>query len=157
VALALGIWLLLRPKETKPVPRVVEARRELQALAGQPEDGTVLSRTSQVLRSYVSSSFGLASGQLTTREVCDAVSMNHDVGPELANDIAEFLRSCDRQKFSPTPPLPQPRFGAVSKALAIIDKTENRLTTIRQDSVACPADTGSSARAAGRGMGSRPT
>jgi hypothetical protein len=136
IAIAFGIWLLLRPKPTQQVACVEEARRELHALAGRNEDTTVLSRTSQVVRGYVSASFGLSSGELTTSEVCDAVSKHTDVGPELAMDISGFLRSCDVQKFSPAPP--QPRFDAVTKALAIIEKTERRLSTIRQVPSATP-------------------
>jgi hypothetical protein len=101
----------------------------------------VLSRTSQVLRSYVASSFRLSSGELTTTEVCDAISKNTEVGPELATDITDFLRSCDLQKFSPAPP--QARLGAVPKALAIIDKAESRLVAIRQVSSAESAATDS--------------
>lgn len=127
-AISFAVWLRTCPKEIAQESFAIGARRELETLTAQKGDTAVLSRASQVLRTYISRSFGLSAGELTTREICDAVSNNKDIGPELAGEIVEFLRGCDLHKFSPTPP--QTRFDAAPRALTIIDKAENRLAAV---------------------------
>ena len=59
------------------------ARRALDPFRGQPEDGALLSRVSQVLRRYFSAAFGLPPGQMTTTEFCGALAAHPNVGAEL--------------------------------------------------------------------------
>jgi hypothetical protein len=124
------VWLLVRPKPPVPVPPAVQARRELEPLRQQPEDGALLSRVSQVLRRYVAAAFGLPTGELTTAEFSRAIDGYEQIGPELSAACLDFLRQCDQRKFAPIPPLPP--LGAVSRALQLIEIAEARLATLAQ-------------------------
>jgi hypothetical protein len=125
-----GIWLLLRPKPAVVAPPEVTARRELETLRRQPENGMVLSRVSQVVRHYFSAAFGLASGELTTTEFCRAVGGAEQVGAELSGAVGQFLRECDERKFSPAPP-PAPA-NAVPKAFELLAQAETRRAQLRE-------------------------
>jgi hypothetical protein len=123
--LAAAIWLLLRPRAPlPPVPAAEQARRQLEPLRQQAEDGALLSRTSQILHAYLAGAFGVAEAELTTAELCQAVGRNPEIGADLAREISEFLRESDVRKFAPGPPAPPA--GAIAKALAIIDRAESR-------------------------------
>jgi hypothetical protein len=118
-------WLATRPKPV-PAPRPEAiARRALDPLRGQPEDGLLLSRVSRVLRRYLSAAFGLPPEQMTTTEFCAALTVHPGVGPELAAAAADFLRRCDERKFAPLPPAPA--FGAVDSALKLVEAAEQHL------------------------------
>ena len=127
--MSLLAWLLLRPKPPATVPSEVRARQELEPLRHQPEDGALLSRVSQVLRHYVTAAFDLPPGELTTTEFCRVIANHAPVGPELSAALGEFLRLCDRDKFSP--PAPAPPFGAVAQALKLIEIAEGRRAQLR--------------------------
>jgi hypothetical protein len=127
---SLAVWALTRPKLTVPVPYGVQARQELDPLLQQPENGTLLSRASHILRHYVALMFALPSGELTTSEFCQAVLGNPKLGSELASQTMEFLKMCDLHKFAPSPPGPPPQ--AVRRALGIIDLAEKRLAEINR-------------------------
>ncbi len=131
------VWFLTRPKRPVVLPPGTQARRALDALRAQAEDGALLSRVSQVLRQYLSAVFSLAPGELTTAEFSRAIETQPQVGPELAGAVIEFLRQCDLRKFSSTPPTEA--FGAVAQALVIVDQVETRLTQLRQASQASAA------------------
>jgi hypothetical protein len=119
--LFLRIWL--RPKTPVILPPEVLARRSLAKLQSQPEDGKALSEASQILRHYVSETFGLPNHELTTAEFCAATETSPQIGAELAGTISSFLRECDVRKFSPvksTAPL-----NAAARALELVALTEN--------------------------------
>jgi len=122
---ALGCWLIFRPEVKRMVPPEVAARRELELLRQRPEDGAVLSRVSQVMRSYFSAAFQLARGELTTTEFCREISGNEKIGAELALAAADFLRDCDGRKFSPVNKLVP--LGAANQALDLVERAEKRL------------------------------
>jgi hypothetical protein len=122
--LGVGVWFLTRPKSSIPIPSDVQARRELEPLKQQPEDGLLLSRVSQILRRYVACAFALPPGERTTAEFCSAVTGHQQIGTELASALAAFLRRCDELKFSPLPPAPP--LGAVEQALRLIEQAEAR-------------------------------
>ncbi|HSA09363.1 MAG TPA: DUF4381 family protein [Candidatus Paceibacterota bacterium] len=126
-----AVWLMLRPRPPEAVPPDVAARRALEPLSQQPEDGLLLSRVSHILRHYVAAAFNLPAGELTTAEFCRAVAGNGQVGPELSAALGEFLRQCDQRKFSP-PPAPAAPFDAVLEALKLIDQAQiRRIATAR--------------------------
>jgi hypothetical protein len=129
-AVAVGIWLLCRPKPAAVVPPKVQAQHELEPLRSQPEDGVLLSRVSQVLRHYVAAAFGLPPAELTTSEFCHTLEGLEPVGPELSAAFSDFLRRCDERKFAPSPP--QPPLGAVAQASRLIELTEARRTAAAQ-------------------------
>jgi len=121
--LSAAVWFLLRPRPPLPPPSAAEAaRRQLERLRQQPEDGILLSRVSQLLHGYLSGTFGIAGVELTTAELCQAVAQNREISSDLATEITEFLREGDVRKFAPKPP--GTPFGAVTKALTIIDHCE---------------------------------
>lgn len=93
-------WLLLRPRPQPVIPPEVQARRELEALRTQPEDGQVLSRASQIVRRYVLAAFGLSAGELTTHELISIMESSPRLTVELRESIAEFLQRCDERKFA---------------------------------------------------------
>jgi len=129
-----AICFLSRPKPPVPVPPEIRARQELETLRSQPENGAVLSRVSQVLRNYTNSAFGLGTGELTTTEFCGAMAAHEQVGPELAQAIAEFLRRCDERKFAPSGP--GPALGAVARAFELINVAEVRRAQLREAAMA---------------------
>ena len=125
-----GIWILTRPKPPVVVPPEVLARKALEPLRQQPEDGALLSRVSQILRHYVAAAFDLPPGELTTAEFCGAVASHPLIGPELSAALSAFLRLCDQDKFSP--PAPVPPLSAVAQALKLIDQAQARRLALAQ-------------------------
>ncbi len=126
----LAIWFFTRPKPPVVVPPEVLARRVLEPLRQQVEDGALLSRVSQVLRHYVAAAFDLAPGELTTAEFCRAITGHPLIGPELSAALSAFLRLCDQDKFSP--PAPVPPLSAVAQALKLIDQAQARRLALAQ-------------------------
>ena len=100
---AAAAWFLTRPKPAVVIPPEILARKALELLRQQPEDGLLLSRVSQVLHQYVTAAFNLPPEELTTAEFCREIAGHAQIGPELAAAVSDFLRQCDRQKFSPPP------------------------------------------------------
>ena len=124
LVVAAAIWWLTRPKAAAVLAPETQARQGLESLLGQPEEGLMLSRISQILRHYVIASFSLAPGEYTTAEFCALIETRHEIGGELASALSQFLRHCDQRKFAPV--LPQPPLAAVNQALALIDLAEKR-------------------------------
>jgi hypothetical protein len=142
-----AIWFFTRPKPPAVVPVEVLARKALEPLRLQPEDGALLSRVSQVLRHYVAAAFNLPPGELTTAEFCGAMAGHPLIGPELSAALGAFLRLCDQDKFSP--PAPVPPLSAVAQALKLIDQAQARRLALAQSAgqpaqrpVAIPPKTG---------------
>jgi Domain of unknown function (DUF4381) len=124
VLLVLLIIWLRRPKPVIVIPPDVLARRALEALRGQEENGVLLMKVSGILRRYVIFACGLPPGELTTTELCQAVAARPEFSPDLAAAIAGFFRQCDERKFAPAPPASS--LGAVNGALALLEKIELR-------------------------------
>jgi hypothetical protein len=118
------LWQLLKPKPPIIVPPSVRAREALVALQAEPETGGVLSRVSQVLRSYFSEAYGLPPAELNTSEFAAALRELNRVGTDLAAAVIDFLRRCDERKFAPSASLPP--LGAVAQATRFIDQAEAR-------------------------------
>jgi hypothetical protein len=135
--IAAGVWFLTRPKPEQKEPCVVAARQELKALADKEEDSTLLVCTSQILHRYIAASFSMPADQMTTREFCDGMFKNSELGAELARETSEFLQRCDVKKFAQAPP--KGSLCAVATALAIIDRAEQRLAHLHQSAVAAGA------------------
>ena len=125
-----AIWFLTRPKPPAVVPPEVQARKALEPLRLQTEDGALLSRVSQVLRHYVAAAFDLPPGELTTAEFCGAITGHPLIGPELSAALSAFLRLCDQDKFSP--PAPIPPLSAVAQALKLMDQAQARRLALAQ-------------------------
>jgi hypothetical protein len=121
--LALGIWLWLRPKPIAPVPPEVQARKALEELLKQPEDGAVISRVSQILRRYVLAVFELPAGEPTTAEFSQLLATSETIGAELCTTLTGFLRQCDERKFAPNSPSTP---GVATQALRLIEQAESR-------------------------------
>jgi len=114
--LFLRVWL--RPKAPVMLPPEVVARQALVKLQNQPEDGSVLSAASQILRRYVGKAFNLPNEELTTVEFCAAIAGNPQIGTELAGTISSFLRECDVRKFSPA--FSAAPLNAASRAIELV-------------------------------------
>jgi hypothetical protein len=125
VLVCAGVWFLTRPKPPLTVPPADQARRALEPLRQQAEDGRLLSRVSQILRHYVTAAFDLSPEELTTTEFCRAIADHARIGPELSAALSDFLRLCDHDKFSP--PAPVPPLSAVARALQLIEQSQVRL------------------------------
>ena len=123
--LAVVVWLLTRPKPVAATPPETLARRSLESLRGQPEDGLLLSRVSRILRRYLSAAFGLPPEQMTTTEFCVVLSAHPRVGTAIAGTAADFFRRCDERKFAPLPP--PGALGAVETALKLVETAEQQL------------------------------
>jgi hypothetical protein len=104
----------------------VVARRALEQLRNQAEDGAVLSQVSQVLRHYVAEVAGLPQGELTTAEFCRAMDSQPRLGDYLPAALREFLRRCDERKFAPR--RSEQPLGAVDQALELVEVAQARLT-----------------------------
>ena len=142
-----AIWFFTRPKPPVVVPPEVLARKALEPLRLQTEDGALLSRVSQVLRHYVAAAFDLPPGELTTAEFCGAIVGHPLIGPELSAALSAFLHLCDQDKFSP--PALVPPLSAVAQALKLIDQAQGRRLALVQSAgqpaqspVAIPLKTG---------------
>jgi len=129
MAIAFAIWLLARPKPAVPIHWSIQARQELEPLRPLPEDGILLSRVSHILRHHLAAACGLSLDETTTSEFCQALLASERIGPDLAREIAGFLKKCDLLKFAPTPP--QSPFGAVDRSLEIIGSAEARLKQVK--------------------------
>jgi hypothetical protein len=118
--------VLMRFRRVKPpiitAPDVF-ARRALEALRGQPENGPLLVEVSAIVRRYVIFAFGLPTGEMTTGELRGALASNPKVPPEISGAVGNFLCDCDDRKFSAAPPASP--FIAVDMALNLIEKIEN--------------------------------
>jgi hypothetical protein len=130
-------WLLLRPKPPVILPPDTQARRELEPLLRQVEDGRVLSRTSQVLRHYVAKAFGLPPEEMNTTEFCRALAGQERLGAQLSQAISDFVRQCDLRKFAPPPAIPPPiptapPVSAVQQALRLVEQAEARRAAVTQ-------------------------
>ena len=117
--------MVLRPKNQIVLPPENIARQALAKLSGQPEDGKLLSEVSLILRRYVCTAFGLPPTETTTTELCALLAAHGQIGPELAQSIADFLRDCDARKFSPAA-TSQP-FHAVERARELVSRSDARL------------------------------
>ena len=126
--IGVAVWLLTRRRPPVVTPLAVRARRALEPLRQQPEDGAVLSWVSLILRWYAAEAFGLPPEERTTAEFCRAIAGRPQVGPELAAALSDFLRQCDERKFALTQPAPP--LGAVARAEQLIDQSEVRLAAL---------------------------
>ncbi len=125
--LALLVLLILWVRRRMPaaiIPPAVLARRDLEALRDQTEDGVLLMKASVILRRYVTFACGLPPGELTSAELCQTVAARPLFSPGLAAAIADFFRQCDERKFRADPPASN--LGAVVTALALVEKIEQR-------------------------------
>jgi hypothetical protein len=122
VFLLLRAWL--RPETPVIVPPEMLARRTLEKLQAQPEDGKLLSEISQALRRYLAAAFALPGGEMTTVEFCAALAADEKIGAELAQMISNFLRECDARKFSPAS-LVAP-LNAAGRALELVSAAKVR-------------------------------
>lgn len=126
------IWWLLQPKPVVPVPIEIQTRRELEALSREPESGKMLSRLSQCLRKYFAGAFGLPTSEMTTTEFSRALQANQQVGGELMEAVADFLRQADERKFAPGAGVGN---GAVRQAIELVERGEQRRVELRQAAV----------------------
>jgi hypothetical protein len=122
--------IALRPKPVSFVPPEIVARRSLDELRSRAEDGAVLSRVSQILRRYFIAVFALPPGEYTTAEFCRAISANEKIGGDLSTGVSNFLRACDKEKFSVSE-LP-PILSATDHALKLIELAEMRRAQIKR-------------------------
>ena len=128
--IAFTVWLRTRPKPLTPVPLAVQARQELEPLREQPENGALLSRSSQIVRRYITASFSFPAGESTTSDLCRAMMGCEKIGAGLASEIGDFLRECDLRKFAPSAPVTP--LGAIARSLNIIARAESRLAEVNQ-------------------------
>jgi hypothetical protein len=137
VVVALVLYVM-RPKPVPIEPPQIKAKRSLENLRGRPEDGSLLSRVSQVLRHYMAAAFSLPAEEMTTAEFKSTLAGREEIGPELAQRVGDFLRECDERKFAPLPrvppPLPDKRAaaGAVSRALELVGLAEGRKAALAE-------------------------
>ena len=132
-----AVWFFSRPKPPAVVPPEAQARKALQAIRQQAEDGVVLSQVSQILRRYLAAAFDLPPNEMTTSEFCQAMAQHAQYGAELQREVSRFLRECDQHKFAPAatgPPL-----NAVSRALALVELAQARLAALREAAQAAGA------------------
>jgi hypothetical protein len=120
----LFVKAMLRPESKVTLPPEVLARQDLAKLQSLPENGTVLSEVSHILRGYLVAAFALSAAEMTTAEFCAALAANEKTGPELAQTISDFLRECDERKFSSSPDAAP--LNAVTRALGLVSSAEAR-------------------------------
>jgi len=120
---AMFFWVIIEARTPLVVPPDILACRALEKLRQQqPENGNVLSEISQILRRYIATAFEFPSGELTTVEFSAALAASQKTGPELARNISDFLRECDRRKFSPANP--GAPLNAVDRALQLVAQVQ---------------------------------
>jgi hypothetical protein len=119
-----AVWVYTRPKPPILTPPSTKARAALNNLRNQPETGELLSKISQVTRSYFLAAFNLPQRELTTAEFSRIIVEHETVDRSLAEAVVEFLGQCDHRKFAPPSELPPLR--ALDCALKLIDEAEIR-------------------------------
>jgi len=125
------LWYLLRPVSPVPVPPEAQARKELTPLVPVTESGVVLSQVSQILRRYTCAAFELGTEEQTTTDFCATIQANDRIGAELAAALDDFMRTCDKRKFSPSEPMPP--LGAAHRALSLVELAEQRRAALRAE------------------------
>jgi len=120
----LAVWKIVRPKSAPVLPPGKVARDMLARLQSLPEDGKLLSETSQILRRHVGAVFDFPGGEMTTTEFSVALAANASVGPQLADALSSFLRACDKDKF--VAKNEAPLLNAVRRALQLVEQIERR-------------------------------
>lgn len=123
------IWYVRRPFPEPVISAELQARRDLEAAAREPDPGILLSHLSRILRRYITQAFGLPQEELTTREFAALLRIHPRIPEELAKTLTTFLQRCDERKFSPAPP-DQPA-DPVAAALELIDTSEKWLVQQR--------------------------
>jgi hypothetical protein len=131
---ALVVWFLSRPRREQVIPPATWARQVLEPLRSRPEDGALISHTTQVLRQYMAAAFVMPSDEMTTTEFCRLLAEREAVGPELCTAVSQFLRQCDEQKFAPSQSVSA--LGSVTQVLKLIELAEGRLTVVRSAAAA---------------------
>jgi hypothetical protein len=116
------VWRKLRPIPVNPIPPATVAREALAKLKDQPEDGKILSVTSQIIRHYFITTFQLPPGELTTAEFYAVLAAKEQIPVELGEKVCRFLRECDALKFS-TSGSSSP-LQAIPRALELIQLVE---------------------------------
>jgi hypothetical protein len=122
------VWLILRPGRPAVTLPAATARVALASLRGRPEDGMLLSQTSQILRHYFTAAFGLPDREMTTSEFTACIREEQRIEPDLATGVVGFLRSADERKFNTG--VRQEPLEAVTTVSRIIDRAEARLTEL---------------------------
>ena len=126
------VRLVRRPKHVEVLPPEVQARRALEALRPQAEDGAALSQISRILRVYLRATFELPPDELTTTEFCRVLANHEKIGAELAAALSDFLRHCDEHKFSARRPEP---LNAAARALELVSLSEARRAQSRPEAI----------------------
>jgi len=127
---AFVLWLVLRRRPPAIISPELQARRALEELRRQPEDGVVLSRISQIVRQYFMAVFPLAPGEMTTAEFNRELVRCRDIDPGMVIATVNFLRNCDAHKFSLTGG-PE-KMDAANRALNLVEQAEQRRAQLRQ-------------------------
>ncbi len=106
LAVGLCIWLrwVMRKAKMMPEPAEMAARKGLEALRGEPENGRVLSRISRTLCRYFAVTLELPPGERTTAEFCRDIAARNRLDPGLVLQVGDFLRRCDERKFALSAP-----------------------------------------------------
>lgn len=133
LVVAMLLWVVLRPKPVPPVPPEVQARCALEALQGRPENGSLLSEVSQILRRYFVAAFGLPADESTTAEFGQLIGGSEAMGAELAAAVVTFLETSDVRKFAPTAPASP--MNAVAQARELFERAEERRKLLSQTDV----------------------
>jgi hypothetical protein len=133
----MALWLVTRPKPAIIIPPDVAAHEALRALANKPEDGKTLSRISRIIRHYFIATFDLPNDELTTSEFQCVLAGSEKIGPDLAQQVGQFLRQCDERKFGPE--RASPPTAALPVAAKLIECAQSRRAYLRQQEITSAA------------------
>lgn len=130
ILLGVLIWWLMRARPKALLPPETIATSTLSKLRDQTENGAILSQVSRAVRQYFGAAFGLPPREMTTREFCEAVQQQAEVGRPLAEEVSQFLQECDRRKFERKRELVP--MGAAARALGLVESAEKRRAEVRE-------------------------
>ncbi|EEF57919.1 hypothetical protein [Pedosphaera parvula] len=124
-------WAMLRKGKKPPIlpAPAMMAKRELEALRGQTKGEAHAFGVSKIIKNYLVLVLCLPPGEYTTLDINKALQTQPDLGEDLKQNFARFLRECDEQKFSGAHS--RSDNDIITSASGLIDQTESQLKQIR--------------------------
>lgn len=120
VVVGFGWWWLRRPKPVPGLSLDQQIRRTLESWRHRPEDASLQTEVSQLLRCFAVEVFALPQEAMTTEELERALATRPETCAECRQAMILFLRESDHHRFSSSSRAPQTNL--VLEALELVDR-----------------------------------
>jgi len=131
--LVLSFIAFLVSRWMQPEPLVMETplqavRRVLHQLCKEPKNPDIASQSSRALKRYIQGRLKLMPGEMTTREIREAIHFRKELPEALVSKLESFFEQCDQWSFSTLPPADS--LDPVETALSLVDQVESALIPV---------------------------